>query len=168
MVADREAVEGQWTKKDDIATKSEAALAKSIATEAKGMADQVHDDIWASGGVKDDITTLQDTKASVDVTNVLRTDVESCQEQIGQLFESKITEPENIAKGQILKVVEVQNTQGASLLGVSPMSTPTLKWEAVDPDVVPTKTSQLQNDSDFATKTYVDNEIGQVLTQDVF
>ena len=79
MVADREAVEGQWTKKDDLATKSEAALIKSIAAEAKGMADQVHDDIWASGGVKDDITTLQDTKASIDVTNVLRTDVEDCQ-----------------------------------------------------------------------------------------
>ena len=168
MVADREAVEGQWTKKDDLATKSEAALIKSIAAEAKGMADQVHDDIWASGGVKDDITTLQDTKASIDVTNVLRTDVEDCQQQIAQLFESKITEPENIAKGQILKVVEVQNTQGASLLGVSPLATPTLQWEAVDPDVVPTKTSQLQNDSDFTTKTYVDNAIGNVLTQEEF
>ena len=84
------------------------------------------------------------------------------------MFESKITEPENIAKGQILKVVEVQNTQGASLLGVSPLATPTLQWEAVDPDVVPTKTSQLQNDSDFTTKTYVDNAIGNVLTQEEF
>ena len=84
------------------------------------------------------------------------------------MFESKITEPENIAKGQILKVVEVQNTQGASLLGVSPLPTPTLKWEAVDPDVVPTKTSQLQNESDFTTKAYVDNAIGNVLTQEVF
>ena len=33
---------------------------------------------------------------------------------------------------------------------------------------IPTKTSQLENDSDFASKTYVDSEIGNVLTQEVF
>ena len=33
---------------------------------------------------------------------------------------------------------------------------------------IPTKTSQLENDSDFTTKTYVDNAIGNVLTQEEF
>lgn len=44
----------------------------------------------------------------------------------------------------------------------------TMLGDKADKTQLPTKTSQLQNDSGYTTQTYVDEQIGNVLTQETF
>lgn len=81
----------------------------------------------------------------------------------GEIDGFKTFSLESANPGNTTYVVEAANGQKVKILQTTTNST------VFDVDEeIPTKTSQLENDSDFATKTYVDNAIGNVLTQEVF
>lgn len=84
-------------------------------------------------------------------------------ESDGEIDGFKTFSLESANPGNTTYVVEAANGQKVKILQTTTNST------VFDVDEeIPTKTSQLENDSDFATKTYVDDAIGNVLTQEVF
>lgn len=83
-----------------------------------------------------------------DRANVLETDV--AQNSVDILYLK--TETENIRSGHMESINQVN----------------TMLADKADKTQLPTKTSELENDSGYTTQTYVDNAIGNVLTQETF
>ena len=84
-------------------------------------------------------------------------------ESDGEIDGFKTFSLESANPGNTTYVVEAANGQKVKILQTTTNST------VFDVDEeIPTKTSQLENDSDFATREYVDSEIGNVLTQEEF
>lgn len=77
----------------------------------------------------------------------------------------KMTSP-NEQGTELFKII-CENGQVAYIKHVTTDSTvfDVDEWGSLE---VPSKTSQLQNDSGYTTQEYVDNAIGNVLTQEVF
>ena len=81
----------------------------------------------------------------------------------GEIDGFKTFSLESANPGNTIYVVEAANGQKVKILQTTTNST------VFDVDEeIPTKTSQLDNDSGYATQEYVDNAIGNVLTQEVF
>ena len=78
----------------------------------------------------------------------------------GEIDGFKTFSLESANPGNTTYVVEAANGQKVKILQTTTNSTVF--------DVDPTKTSQLDNDSGYTTQEYVDNAIGNVLTQEVF
>ena len=81
----------------------------------------------------------------------------------GEIDGFKTFSLESANPGNTAYVVEAANGQKAKILQTTTNST------VFDVDEeIPTKTSQLDNDSGYTTQEYVDDAIGNVLTQEVF
>ena len=81
----------------------------------------------------------------------------------GEIDGFKTFSLESANPGNTTYVVEAANGQKVKILQTTTNST------VFDVDEeIPTKTSQLDNDSGYATQEYVDDAIGNVLTQEVF
>lgn len=81
----------------------------------------------------------------------------------GEIDGFKTFSLESANPGNTTYVVEAANGQKVKILQTTTNST------VFDVDEeIPTKTSQLDNDSGYTTQEYVDNAIGNVLTQEVF
>lgn len=78
----------------------------------------------------------------------------------------KMTSPKE--QGVELFKIRCENGQIAYIKHVTTDSTVFDVDEGGSSAEVPTKTSQLENDSGYTTQEYVDSQIGQVLTQEVF
>ena len=84
-------------------------------------------------------------------------------ESYGEIDGFKTFSLESANPGNTTYVVEAANGQKAKILQTTTNST------VFDVDEeIPTKTSQLDNDSGYTTQEYVDDAIGNVLTQEVF
>ena len=84
-------------------------------------------------------------------------------ESYGEIDGFKTFSLESANPGNTAYVVEAANGQKVKILQTTTNST------VFDVDEeIPTKTSQLDNDSGYTTQEYVDNAIGNVLTQEVF
>lgn len=84
-------------------------------------------------------------------------------ESDGEIDGFKTFSLESANPGNTTYVVEAANGQKVKILQTTTNST------VFDVDEeIPTKTSQLDNDSGYATQEYVDDAIGNVLTQEVF
>ena len=81
----------------------------------------------------------------------------------GEIDGFKTFSLESANPGNTTYVVEAANGQKVKILQTTTNST------VFDVDEeIPTKTSQLDNDSGYTTQEYVDDAIGNVLTQEVF
>ena len=81
----------------------------------------------------------------------------------GEIDGFKTFSLESANPGNTIYVVEAANGQKVKILQTTTNST------VFDVDEeIPTKTSQLDNDSGYTTQEYVDGAIGNVLTQEVF
>ena len=81
----------------------------------------------------------------------------------GEIDGFKTFSLESANPGNTAYVVEAANGQKVKILQTTTNST------VFDVDEeIPTKTSQLDNDSGYTTQEYVDDAIGNVLTQEVF
>lgn len=84
-------------------------------------------------------------------------------ESYGEIDGFKTFSLESANPGNTTYVVEAANGQKVNILQTTTNST------VFDVDEeIPTKTSQLDNDSGYTTQEYVDDAIGNVLTQEVF
>ena len=84
-------------------------------------------------------------------------------ESDGEIDGFKTFSLESANPGNTTYVVEAANGQKIKILQTTTNST------VFDVDEeIPTKTSQLDNDSGYTTQEYVDDAIGNVLTQEVF
>lgn len=84
-------------------------------------------------------------------------------ESDGEIDGFKTFSLESANPGNTVYVVEAANGQKVKILQTTTNST------VFDVDEeIPTKTSQLDNDSGYTTQEYVDGAIGNVLTQEVF
>lgn len=84
-------------------------------------------------------------------------------ESDGEIDGFKTFSLESANPGNTTYVVEAANGQKVKILQTTTNST------VFDVDEeIPTKTSQLDNDSGYTTQEYVDGAIGNVLTQEVF
>ena len=84
-------------------------------------------------------------------------------ESDGEIDGFKTFSLESANPGNTTYVVEAANGQKVKILQTTTNST------VFDVDEeIPTKTSQLDNDSGYTTQEYVDDAIGNVLTQEVF
>lgn len=84
-------------------------------------------------------------------------------ESDGEIDGFKTFSLESANPGSTTYVVEAANGQKVKILQTTTNST------VFDVDEeIPTKTSQLDNDSGYTTQEYVDGAIGNVLTQEVF
>ena len=84
-------------------------------------------------------------------------------ESDGEIDGFKTFSLESTNPGNTVYVVEAANGQKVKILQTTTNST------VFDVDEeIPTKTSQLDNDSGYTTQEYVDDAIGNVLTQEVF
>ena len=84
-------------------------------------------------------------------------------ESYGEIDGFKTFSLESANPGNTIYVVEAANGQKVKILQTTTNST------VFDVDEeIPTKTSQLDNDSGYTTQEYVDDAIGNVLTQEVF
>ena len=81
----------------------------------------------------------------------------------GEIDGFKTFSLESANPGNTTYVVEAANGQKVKILQTTTNSTVFDVEEEI-----PTKTSQLDNDSGYTTQEYVDNAIGNVLTQEVF
>ena len=63
-------------------------------------------------------------------------------------------------------VTEIENVRSENNELINQLNT--MIGEKADKTQLPTRTSQLDNDSGYATQTYVDGQIGNVLTQETF
>lgn len=71
---------------------------------------------------------------------------------------------------EITQVTEIANTAQSNVnaLQTNVQQNTTTLGQKADKTQLPTKTSQLENDSGYTTQSYVDNAIGHVLTQETF
>ena len=167
VVATRTEVESDWTKSGDLALQGDITEIDSKATNALNLANNLSSRV---DEIDTQIQGLSTTKADVTETERLSTDLTQAFQYIAELQQDKITSPmEQMGVGKVLTVVEVQDTPSqASTFSMSRAGTGThLEWQAVEPQKV-TKTSELVNDSGYTTQAYVDNAIGNVLTQEEF
>lgn len=166
VVATRTEVESEWTKSGDLALQGDVTEIDSKATNALNIANNLSSRV---DEIDTQIEGLSTTKADVTETERLSTDLTQAFDYIAELQQDKITSPmEQMEVGKVLTVVEVEDTPTqASTFSMSRAGTTHLEWQAVEPQKV-TKTSELVNDSGYATQSYVDNAIGNVLTQEEF
>ena len=168
VVATRTEVESEWTKSGDLALQGDITQIDTKATNALNLADNLSTRV---DEIDTQIEGLSTTKADVTETERLSTDMTQAFDYISELQQDKITSPmEQMGVGKVLTVVEVEDTPTeASTFSMSRQGTGTthLEWQAVEPQKV-TKTSELVNDSGYTTQAYVDNAIGNVLTQEEF
>lgn len=166
VVATRTEVESEWTKSGDLALQGDITEIDTKATNALNLANNLSSRVDEIGT---QIEGLSTTKADVTETERLSTDITQAFDYIAELQQDKITSPmEQMEAGKVLTVVEVKDTPSQASTFSTRQGTGThLEWQAVEPQKV-TKTSELVNDSGYTTQTYVDNAIGQVLTQETF
>ena len=166
--ATRTEVESEWTKSGDLALQGDVTDIDTKATNALNLANNLSSRV---DEIDTQIEGLSTTKADVTETERLTTDLTQAFQYIGELQQDKITSPmEQMGVGKVLTVVEVEDTPSQASTFSSRAGTGTgthLEWQAVEPQKV-TKTSELVNDSGYTTQSYVDEQIGTVLTQETF